>query len=344
MRTVSLDEFSIADLPAGSRERLLLAALPGLVGPVSLPALVARGQEGRTLLAIAGVHGDEYEGMEAIRLLFDELDPVKMRGTFIGLPIANPFAYEARARVAPLAVDGLNLARVFPGDSGASASRVLARALLDFVVATLTTDDLLIDFHSGSADVAFAPMNGFRDIPGPARARSEEAARHFGLPNLWCIPDSPGPLNAESSRLGIPTLGTETTGRAGCNPEDTAAYLAGLRNILAFLGILPGRRSSRDSRPARKTVNVVAPTTGFLRASKRLHDHVMAGEELGVIITPFGDPMATICSPVSGTVWAARSMPPVRIGELTFMIALPEGRPYSHQDSTQTRTTEAAHG
>jgi predicted deacylase len=221
---------------------------------------------------------------------------------------------------------------------------VLARALLDFVVATLTTDDLLIDFHSGSADVAFAPMNGFRDIPGPARARSEEAARHFGLPNLWCIPDSPGPLNAESSRLGIPTLGTETTGRAGCNPEDTAAYLAGLRNILAFLGILPGRRSSRDSRPARKTVNVVAPTTGFLRASKRLHDHVMAGEELGVIITPFGDPLATICSPVSGTVWAARSMPPVRIGELTFMIALPEGGPYSHQDSTQTRTTEAAHG
>ena len=161
-------------------------------------------------------------------------------GRFIGLPIANPFAYEARARVAPLAVDGLNLARVFPGDSGASASRALAKALLDFVAATLTIDDLLIDFHSGSADVAFAPMNGFRDIPGPARAPSEEAARHFGLPNLWCIPDSPGPLNAESSRLGIPTIGTETTGRAGCDPEDTAAYLAGLRNLLAFLGILPG--------------------------------------------------------------------------------------------------------
>jgi predicted deacylase len=145
---------------------------------------------GRTLLAIAGVHGDEYEGMEAIRLLFDELDPGAMHGTFIGLPIANPFAYEARARVAPLAVDGLNLARVFPGDSAASASRALARALLDFVEATLSSEDLLIDFHSGSADVAFAPTNGFRDIPGPARARSEEAARHFGLPNLWSIPDS----------------------------------------------------------------------------------------------------------------------------------------------------------
>jgi predicted deacylase len=325
MRTVPLAEFSIADFPAGRRERLLLAALPGLIGPVSLPALVARGAEGRTLIAIAGVHGDEYEGMEAIRVLFDKLDPAKMRGTFIGLPIANPFAYEARARVAPLAVDGLNLARVFPGESGASASRALAKAILDFVAATLTIDDLLIDFHSGSADVAFAPVNGFRDIPGPARVRSEEAARQFGLPNLWCIPDSPGPLNAESSRLGIPTIGTETTGRAGCDPEDVAGYLAGLRNILDFLGILPGGQRARDSRPARNTINVVAPTTGFLRASKRLHDDVTVGEELGTIVTPFGDPVATIRSPVSGTVWASRAMPPVRVGELMFMIALVEG-------------------
>jgi predicted deacylase len=332
MRTLSLADFSIAEIPAGRRERLLLAAFPGLIAPVSLPALVARGQEGPTLLAIAGVHGDEYEGMEAIRLLFDELDPGEMRGTFIGLPIANPFAYEARARVAPLAVDGLNLARVFPGDPGASASRALARGLFDFVAATLTIDDLLIDFHSGSADVAFAPMNGFRDIPGPARARSEEAARQFGLPNLWCIPDSPGPLNAESSRLGIPTIGTETTGRAGCEPEDVAAYLAGLRNILDFLGILSGGRRSRDSRPARNTVNVVAPTTGFLRVSKRLHDEVTAGEELGTIVTLFGDPVATIASPVSGTVWAARSMPPVRVGELIVMIALAEGEPSGHRN------------
>ena len=256
-----------------------------------------------------------------------------MRGSFIGIPIANPFAYEARTRVAPLAVDGLNLARVFPGDSGASASRALARALLDFVAATLTTDDLLIDFHSGSADVAFAPMNGFRDIPGSAHAPSEEAARHFGLPNLWCIPDSPGPLNAESSRLGIPTIGTETTGRAGCEPEDTAAYLAGLRNLLAFLGILPGGDPARDSRPARKTANILSPTTGFLRASKRLHDHVTVGEELGVIITPFGDPMAAICSPVSGTVWAVRSMPPVRVGELMFMIALADEGPFGPKES-----------
>jgi predicted deacylase len=323
MRSIALSAFSLRDFVAGAREQVWLEALPGLIQPVCLPALVARGRpEGPTLLAMAGVHGDEYEGMEAIRLTFETLDPAVMTGSFIGIPIANPFAYEARARVAPQAVDGLNLARVFPGEAEASPSRALARAILDFVANALTIDDLLIDFHSGSADVAFASLVGFRDIAGPAKSRSEEAARHFGFSNLWCIPDSPGPLNSESSRLGIPTIGTETTGRAGCNRDDIAEYLAGLQRILAYLDILPGSKPLRDPRTARRTVNVAAPTTGFLRVKKELHDEVAAGEELGVLINPFGDVIASICSPVDGTIWAARSMPPARVGELLYMVAI----------------------
>lgn len=322
MRTVRLDAFSLDDVAPGSRDRLWLEALPGLIHPVSLPALVARGAApGRTLMAVAGVHGDEYEGMEAIRLVVETLDPAAMRGAFIGIPITNPFAYEARARVAPLAVDGLNLARVFPGDAAATPSRALARAVLDFVQRTLTADDLLIDFHSGSADVAFAPLIGFRDIDGPARQAAEEAARHFGLDRLWRIPDSPGPLNAESTRLGIPTIGTETTGRAGCLPQDVQDYARGLQRMLVYLGIALGETPSRDPRPARGSVNVNAPVTGFLRATKHLHDEVSAGDELGVLITPFGDPIAAVTSPVDGTVWAARAMPPARIGELLYVIA-----------------------
>jgi predicted deacylase len=322
MESVALDAFSIRDIAPGTKSRMWFKAIPGLLEPVRLPALVARGQfEGRTLLAIAGVHGDEYEGMEAIRLFFDELDPSRMHGSFIAIPIANPFAYEARARVAPLAVDGANLARVFPGDPASSPSRALAKAILDFVESTLTPNDLLIDFHSGSADVEFASLIGFRDIPGPASVRSEEAARHFGLESFWRIPDSRGPLNAESTRRGIPTIGTETTGRAGCIGEDVDRYVEGLRGMLAFLDIIPGEKPNRLSARPLPTVSLVAPTTGFLRHRKKLHDQVAAGEELGVLINPFGEITATIVSPVTGTIWAARAMPPVWTGELMFMIA-----------------------
>jgi predicted deacylase len=177
--------------------------------------------------------------MEALRVAFDRLDPARMSGAFVAIPVANPFAYEARARTAPLHLNGQNLATVFPGDPTGSPSAVLAHHLFQLVLANVTADDLFLDFHSGSADVAFAPLIGFRDIPGPALSRSEEAARAFGLPHLWRIPDSPGMFNAETARRDIPTLGTETTGRAGCHPEDVAAYARGVHNLLAHLSVIP---------------------------------------------------------------------------------------------------------
>ena len=321
--TIAIADFSVAAVAAGAKRRLLLRVMDGLGGPVTLPALVAKGQrEGPTLLAVAGVHGDEYEGMEAIRQVFATLDPTRMHGAFVGLPIANPFAYEARSRAAPLDVDGLNLARVFPGDPAGSPSRVLAHHLFHLVLRNLTPDDVFLDFHSGSAAVPFAPLIGFRDLPGAAREKAEEAARHFGLPRLWRIPDAPGPFNAETARRGIVTLGTETTGRAGCDPDDVAAFARGLANLLTYLDVLPvAPQPPRYDGTARATVDVLAPATGFLRGTRRLHDDVAAGDRLGTLITPFGDPIAKVTAPISGTIWAARSMPAVRVGELAYMLA-----------------------
>ena len=323
MEALAIADFSVTDIPRGTKHRFLLDVMDGLGGPVRLPTLVAKGQRsGPTLLAVAGVHGDEYEGMEAVRQVFSALDAARMRGAFVGIPIANPFAYEARARVAPLHIDGLNLARVFPGDPAGSPSRMLAHHLLQFVLANLTLDDLFIDLHSGSADISFATLIGSRDVPNPACERAEEAARHFGLSRLWRIPDATGPFNAETARRGIPTLGTETMGRAGCGPDDVADYVRGLRHLLAYLGILPDApRPPRYDGSARTTVDVRSPATGFVRPVRGLHDEVVDGEVLATIITPFGDPIGEITSPISGTVWAARSMPPVRVGELAFMIA-----------------------
>ena len=322
MSSLAIVDFSLDRFRPNSRNRLWLEVQAGLLEPLRIPALVARGtNDGPTLLVIAGVHGDEYEGMEAIRLVFDGLDPSAMHGSFIGVPIANPYAYDARSRNLPGFVDGLNLARVFPGDPHASPGRSLAHALLAFVQANVTSSDLLVDFHSGSADVQFAALTGFRDIPNPSAPTSEEAARHFGSGALWRIPDSPGPLNAEASRLGIPTIGTETTGRAGCRPEDVDNYVNGLGNLLRWLGIIDGSAPPRNPELARRTRNVNAPITGFFRHRRLLHERVTAGETLGWLIDPFGEPIETVSAPVSGELWAVRAMPPVRTGELLFMIA-----------------------
>lgn len=316
-------EFDLATLPFGVTHCwIYLFDLPSW-GPVEVPIVVVRGREpGPLLFTVAGVHGNEYEGMEAIRQIIDELDPSSMRGDFAAILTANPFAYASRTRESPALVDGLNLARVFPGNPSGEPTRQLADALFTLIAGAVGPDDLLLDLHSGTAEVAFATTVGYRAGSGPTRDRSEEAARHMGLPLLWEIPDSPGPLNAETARRGIPTVGTETTGRAGCRSADVASYRQGLRNLLSYLGICPTwERPTRDDRPARRTIDLLAPASGFLRVETGLLAEVQAGQRIGIVIDPFGVVLADITSPISGTIWATRETPHIDTGDLIFMLA-----------------------
>src|SRR5215472_2601546 len=83
---------------------------------VQLEVFCCRGDStGPLALIIAGVHGDEYEGPAAAFSLTDSLSPDRLHGTVVAVPVANPSAFEAGTRLNP--IDGLNLARTFPGNA-----------------------------------------------------------------------------------------------------------------------------------------------------------------------------------------------------------------------------------
>ena len=58
--------------------------------------------------------GDEYDGIAAIPQVYREIEPRQLCGRLVMAPVCNMPAYEAAQRSSP--IDGLNLARVFPGD------------------------------------------------------------------------------------------------------------------------------------------------------------------------------------------------------------------------------------
>ncbi|MGH2603516.1 MAG: succinylglutamate desuccinylase/aspartoacylase family protein, partial [Dehalococcoidia bacterium] len=168
---------SVDSLEKGAQERrwLDVCDLPD-GSPLRLPLLVARGKtDGPTIVVLGGVHGDEYEGMAAVRAVFRDLNLSELRGTFAGVPLCNPPAFGAGTRESP--VDGLNLARIFPGHPDGAVSERIAHVLTESVVSKA---DFLIDLHSSGSRMSMPLLAGYAKGDGDAARQSREAALRFG--------------------------------------------------------------------------------------------------------------------------------------------------------------------
>ena len=136
-------------------------------------------RNGHTVLITAGIHGDEYEGPAAVIGLTKTFRPENVSGVVIAIPVVNPLAFAAGSRTTP--DDGLNLARVFPGNPNGSITERLAYAVFTKFVSRA---NYLIDLHSGGVEYVFVPLSGFTGnrvgtIPLIPR-RCVSACRSFG--------------------------------------------------------------------------------------------------------------------------------------------------------------------
>ena len=147
-------------------------------------------------LITAGIHGDEYEGPAAVAAFVEQLATIPfVKGLIAAIPAANPMAWRGAQRTSP--EDGLNLARTFPGKAQGSATERLAASLFEVAAQA----DFLIDLHSGGVEYLFLPLCGFYGYANDEN-QSYAAARHFGLPVLWQLPQTAGVLSGELSQRG----------------------------------------------------------------------------------------------------------------------------------------------
>jgi predicted deacylase len=289
---------------------------------VRLPLLVARGaRPGPTMVALGGVHGDEYEGMAAVRAVFRALDPATLSGTFLGVPVCNPPAFAAAARTSPL--DGLNLARAFPGRPDGTISERIAHVIETSVTARA---DFLIDLHSSGSRIAMPLLAGYRAGDDAAGRQARAGALCFGTPVVWAH-DSVGvgrSLTGPHGR-GVPWIYTECPSGGWLHPEVAAIYAEGVRNVMRLLAMLPG-----DPAPVAAPLELAgegdvdrglaAPVSGFLTLRAELLERVAAGAVLGTIERPNGALLAELRAPRAGVVVLVRRSAPVLAGEIVFLL------------------------
>lgn len=313
------EDFHLADFSRSTRHRLWLDL--DTTQPLRLPLLVARGaRDGAALAITANIHGDEYEGVAATFEFFNELDPAEMTGSVIAIPVANPPAFAAVTRLNPL--DGANLARVFPGQSGGAPSPAIAHAIDTAVIAQAS---FFIDLHSAGVRYIMPTMAGFHT----ADARSRAAALAFGAPVVWghaTIP--PGRTLSACLARGVPFLYTEATGAGRIKAEDAAIFERGLRNLARHLGILAGPlEKPRDQAllelygDGDTDTGLAASRDGFFVPGAGLLDMVAEGAFIGHLLDLDGSLIERYHAPTSGVVAMLRMTPSVRAGDPLFLFA-----------------------
>jgi predicted deacylase len=140
-------------LPGKTEELNLDVAKLHTTTPIQVPVIVSRGQkDGPVLLLMAGMHGDEINGMEIIRRIIRKGLNKPIRGTVICIPIFNIFGFLNMSRELP---DGRDLNRCFPGSkTGSLASQFAYHFMKE--IAPIT--DYIVDFHTGAAQRSNFPQ------------------------------------------------------------------------------------------------------------------------------------------------------------------------------------------
>lgn len=261
-------------------------------------------QPGPAVLVTAGVHGSEYTSIDAAVRLAARLDPSRVHGQVLCLPLLNPPAFWQRvAYVCP--VDNLNPNRVFPGKAQGSFTEQLAWNVTERAIRHA---DAYFDLHGGDIPEALVPFTIYEQTGNAALdARSRAIAEAFGLPvmlaqNPGASPIS-GPTYSTAARLGVPAVIAEDGGVGVFDPAGADRLLEGAENALRHLGVLPG--VARTMPPPSTYDNFVwvrSRQAGFFKPCVAAGDTVAAGAALGAISDFFGAVQEEIASPVDGKV------------------------------------------
>lgn len=135
-----------SEVAPGSSTRLSWSPaiqIAGLSQPT--PVLVVNGSKpGPNLCLTGAVHGDELNGIEIIRRTIYDLEPDKLSGRVIGVPIVNLPGFQQGSRYLP---DRRDLNRHFPGSVDGSLADRIAHSLFENVIRHC---DMLVDIHTGS--------------------------------------------------------------------------------------------------------------------------------------------------------------------------------------------------
>lgn len=314
----TLPGLEIAGLRArpGEKLRQWVKLADDAAGPLNLPMILIAGTKpGPTLYVNSGLHGDEYDGLEAALRVADLLDPKAIAGNVIICPRANVPAYIDGFRFS--SIDGLDLNRVFPGRADGFLTEQIAHFLSTRI---LPNADAIIDLHGGTTQLAVVSYGGWSSVDG---FDALELAQLLGVKHLFDWSETLGKrptMMKIAKELGIPCVVCEIGGANTWTEASVEDGVHAVMNTLRYLGMIEGDFTNQKDEVLVLTGGLTSsPAGGFLRPKCALGDWVKQGQVVAEIVSLLGEKLCEITAPFDGVVNDIRTMPRIRPGEWLYM-------------------------
>lgn len=281
---------------------------------MSLPVVVLCGSRpGPTLWVSAAVHGDELLGVEIIRQVMRGIDPRRLSGTILAVPVVNVPGFLAQSRYTP---DRRDLNRSFPGSPRGSLASRLAHLFMTEIVARC---DAGLDLHTGSNHRENLPQIRC-NTDDPTTLAMAEA---FAPPVIVHSKLRAGSLRDACAKRGLPVLLLEAGEALRYAEYPIEVGVAGGRRTLAHLGMLRPTASHEPvppppGRPApviRSSTWVRSRRSGLVRFDVDLGASVTVGERIGTVADAHGHTRSIVKSRADGLVIGITRNPLVNQGD-----------------------------
>lgn len=305
-----IEDFTIAgQIIKPGKEKQIMANISRLPTrtPIEIPIVVSRSKKpGPTLLLMAGMHGDEINGVEIVRrLLINKLNKVEV-GTTICIPILNIYGFLNFSRQVP---DGKDVNRSFPGSrSGSLASQIAYH----FSNEILPLIDFGLDFHTGGARINnFPQIRGQMDV-----VENRKMAEAFGAKFIIHSPLRDKSLRKQAAKKGKNILVYEAGESQRLRKNAVDEGVDGALRVMKHLGM-------RQEAPDQAYPSIHLSSSSWLRSKAgglhysfvRPGQKVEKGQKIGIIAGPFGDFEKSVKSQYDGHIIAVNNNPVVNRGD-----------------------------
>jgi predicted deacylase len=258
------------------------------------PVWVINGKRpGKTLCMTAAIHGDELNGVEIVRRIMQDINPKKLSGRIVGVPIVNLKGFQRGSRYLP---DRRDLNRSFPGVKKGSLSARIAYSLYHDVISHCST---LIDLHTGSLR-----RDNLLQVRADMRNPDVVNFTHgFDKTVVVHSPGNSGMLRRVAVKHGIPAVTLEAGESSRLQSEKIDQAVQSIFSLLQREGMYSRIFSWGEPEPIYfQSRWLRADIGGILLSQVELGADVKAGEVLGTVSDPTTNEVSEIVTSVDGRI------------------------------------------